>query len=193
MLSVSAACISRRGTCPSLHSLRVQFKLDRLPPLIAAETRRQHLHRCHGTRAVRNIRNPVLRQESDSRNSWRRLFQYLTTPDMKMRRRVTDCDDSIDPKAREWPHLAVDVQDPKACLAQCRQRFVSEVVLTPDDDTPALCEALNRSAEVDEELEFGWLYCCSSVLCGVSFDRETRSAGQDRRFEALNGVELAID
>lgn len=112
---------------------------------------------------------------------------------MKMRRRAPDCDDSIDPEAKAWPHLAVDIRDPKACLAQCRQRFVSQVVPTPDDDTPALCEALNRTADADGDPGFGWLYCCSSVLCGVSFGRETRGTGQDRRFDGLNGVVLVID
>lgn len=112
---------------------------------------------------------------------------------MKMRRRAPVCDDSIDPKAREWPHLAVDVQDPKACLEQCRQRFVSEAVSTPIGNAPALCEALNRTIDADDDLGFGWLYCCSSVLCGVSFDMERRSAGQDRRFEVLNDVALGVD
>lgn len=111
---------------------------------------------------------------------------------MKMQRRAANCDDSIDPEAREWPHLAVDVQDPKACLAQCQQRFVSEVVPAPDDDTTAMCEVLNRTAEAQEHMGFGWLYCCSSVLCGVSFDRETKSPGQDRGFEELNDNPLTL-
>ena len=101
---------------------------------------------------------------------------------MKMRPRAPSCDASIDPATREWGYTAVNVHDPDPCLAQCRERFVAEVVAAPADDNVALCEALNGTAEAGKDMDFGWLYCCSSVLCGVHFDRVTRGPGHDRGF-----------
>lgn len=102
---------------------------------------------------------------------------------MKMRPRAQNCDVSIDPATKEWPYLAINVHDPETCLVQCRERFIAEKVETSADDNAALCEALNSTAQASADTGFGWLYCCSSVLCGVSFDRVTRSAGQDRGFD----------
>lgn len=107
---------------------------------------------------------------------------------MKMRPRAQDCDAAIDPATREWPYLATDVPNPAACLSQCRESFMAEVVAAPADDKAALCEAMNGTAQAGGDVGFGWLYCCSSVLCGVSFDKVTRSAGQDRGFLTPHGV-----
>ena len=92
------------------------------------------------------------------------------------------CDSSIDPEIKKWPHLATDVRDPGACLAQCHERFVAETIRAPVPDTAALCEVLNGTSTANQGEKLGWLYCCSSVLCGVSFDREARSVGEDREF-----------
>lgn len=91
--------------------------------------------------------------------------------------RSEECDESIDPAAKKWGHLATDVKDSEGCVAQCRDRF-----LEGDSTTRALCEALNGTAgRVGGDLGFGWLYCCDSVLCGVWFDTEATEIEQDRR------------
>lgn len=103
--------------------------------------------------------------------------------------RTKDCDDTLDPSTRKWPHLATDVQQPEECLARCRSRFIAEVASVPDDDEGALCAALSRRAEVDRDMGLGWLYCCDSVLCGVWFDGEQGSIGQDRGFPGVFSCE----
>lgn len=96
--------------------------------------------------------------------------------------RAKDCDDTLDPSARIWPHLATDVPKPDECVAGCRERFIAEVASAPDDDDDALCAALSKRAEVDKTMGLGWLYCCDSALCGVWFDGVAGSTGQDRGF-----------
>jgi hypothetical protein len=74
-----------------------------------------------------------------------------------------------------WGFLAVSVADAPACVADCRQKFLT--ALSPKDETiDSVCELLSDN-EGDTDQPFHLLYCCDAQLCGVA---NLESAGEDR-------------
>lgn len=158
--------------CHSFHTLQARSSLRRLSASSLRNRRTQP--------PLQPITRYQSRETQDQRQSLGGVIFKRILSTMAHTTRTKDCDDTLDPSARKWPHLATDVQKPKECVARCRSRFIAEVASVPDDDEGALCAALSRRAGVDRDM--GWLYCCDSVLCGVWFDGVEGSTGQDREF-----------
>ncbi|KAH6885799.1 hypothetical protein B0T10DRAFT_462049 [Thelonectria olida] len=64
---------------------------------------------------------------------------------------------------RAWGFVADQVDDAPPCIAECRGRFLSDVL--PENETfERVCEMLQDSAS---EGPFRALYCCDAQICGV--------------------------
>lgn len=74
-----------------------------------------------------------------------------------------------------WGFLATSVADAPACVADCREKFLT--ALSPKDETiESVCELLlDRDGDTDQP--FNLLYCCDAQLCGVD---NLESGGDDR-------------
>lgn len=78
-------------------------------------------------------------------------------------------------EGKAWGFLATSVSDAGACVADCRQQFLT--ALSPKDETiERVCELFSdKDGEADQMLHR--LYCCDAQLCGVD---NLESSGEDR-------------
>lgn len=78
-------------------------------------------------------------------------------------------------EGRPWGFLASSVADAPACIADCRQKFLT--ALSPKDETiERVCELLSDN-DGNTDQPFHLLYCCDAQLCGVD---NLESGGDDR-------------
>jgi hypothetical protein len=84
-------------------------------------------------------------------------------------------DDDDRCEGKPWGFLATLVSDAGACIADCRQQFLT--ALSPKDETiERVCELFsNKDGEAGQLLHR--LYCCDAQICGVD---NLEMSGEDR-------------
>lgn len=94
------------------------------------------------------------------------------------------CVEGSDAAQRAWGIVATNIPDPRPCIKKCEELFFARVVPQYDGSNfTRTCEYLSGGAETSDDLALRQLYCCDSILCGVSI---VQPSGQDREWTLLS-------